>query len=70
MTFGSLGGGEDGEYNDFDFVEMSKIFATQDAYFSLDSAYTGWKRLVRRLFFTPKAGLIHELELFQMERGT
>ena len=30
MEFGSLHGGEDGEYNDIDFVELSKIFPMQE----------------------------------------
>ena len=33
MKFNSLDGGEDGEYNDIYFVEILKIFATQDAFF-------------------------------------
>ena len=30
-TFGSLDGGEDGEYNGVGFVEISEIFVSQDA---------------------------------------
>ena len=33
MEFGSLDGGEDGEHNGVDFVEISKMSAMQDAFF-------------------------------------
>ena len=41
--FGSLDGGDNNEYNGLGFVEISKIFAMQDAFFfrmiSFDSVY-------------------------------
>ena len=33
MDVGSLDGGEDSEFNVIEFVEISKIFATQDPFF-------------------------------------
>ena len=40
MGYSSFDGSEDGEYNDFGIVEISKIFATQEAI---------WNRTIDRL---------------------
>ena len=34
---GSLDGGQDGEYNGITFVEISKIFATQQQFFGTEA---------------------------------
>ena len=32
LEFSTLDSGEDGEYNDIDFVEISEVFSTQNAF--------------------------------------
>ncbi len=49
MEFSLLDGGEDDEYNGIDFVEISKICATQDAYFGGTGPFdTVWRRIVKQ----------------------
>ncbi len=42
MEFGSHDGGDDAEYNDYEFVEISKILATQDTTYLFDGVYQNY----------------------------